>query len=158
VLTCKTSRVMRRIQLSGLILCIVATGCTDLRGFAGSWSGAVLEEEAIRQGFTLETSVESLTLNNVDVHGMRASLTTSDGRFKDTPLTLIRKVGGDALSSLTFDGHPLRSYFFFAAPNEETPAGNAMIIISLFGDEHIEMRVIRGNDLFGVFLLNRQLL
>lgn len=158
VSTCETAAVKRRIQLFALFVCVAASGCTDLRSFAGTWSGSILEEEAIRQGFTLQTTVEALTLSNVDVHGMKAQLTTSDGLFEDTPLKLIRKVSGDALSSLSFDGHPLRSYFFFAGPVEDVSAGDAIIIISLFGDDHIELRIMRGNDLFGVFLLNRQLL
>ncbi len=29
------------------------------------------------------------------------------------------------------------------------------MVISLFSDDHVELRVIRGNDLFGVFSLQR---
>mgnify|MGYP006921651648 CR=1 FL=1 len=61
----------------------------------------------------------------------------------------------DALGSLTFEGDPLRSYLMFAPVQEAQNLGPATMVISLYGDDHVELRVFRGTDLFGVFYLDR---
>ena len=95
-------------------------------------------------------------LSDVDLHALDAVLTTSDGKFAATRLQRVQKFSSDVLASLSFDGNPIRSYLLFARLASETTSGApAMIIVSLFGDEHVELRIIRGNDLFGVFHLTR---
>jgi hypothetical protein len=138
-----------------LLLLALAGGCVDVRSFAGDWQGGVVSEAAVRQGFAPEARVELLTLKDVDLQGVTAMLTTSDGRFASSRMTRVVKAANDAIASLTFDGAPLRTYLLFA-PLANDPAGPpASIFISLFGDDHIELRVLRGNDLFGVFNLAR---
>ena len=65
------------------------------------------------------------------------------------------KSSNDSLASLTFDGYPLRSYLLFAPPRGEPDPWPAMMVVSLFSDERVELRILRGNDLFGVFNLKR---
>jgi len=131
-------------------------GCVDVRNFEGTWSGPIVSEEAVRQGFGLDATVELLTLTHVDLQAVTATLTLNDGKFKETRLTRVLKFSNDALASLTFDGSPLRSYFLFAPLETDTAGPPAMVVLSLFGDEHIEVRVFRTNDLFGVFYLHRK--
>ncbi|MCC6748988.1 MAG: hypothetical protein IT371_15115 [Deltaproteobacteria bacterium] len=132
------------------------SGCTDLRAFEGEWRGAVVAEEAVRQGFAQGTTVAPLALSSVDLHALSATLTTSDGKFHDTRLARVTKAASDVLATLSFDGQPIRSYLAFA-PLANDPTGPwTLALISLFADERVELRLIRGNDLFGVFRLRRE--
>jgi len=141
--------------LALLALGLLLGGCVDLRSFAGSWSGGVVVEEPVRQGFGADTQVSPLALDNLDLRTATAVLTTSDGAFKQTHLTRVTKLANDALASLTFDGSPLRSYVFFAPLASDPTGAPALLLISLFSDDHVELRVLRGNDLYGLFLLHR---
>lgn len=147
-----------RALLSSIFIVLLcgAAGCLDIRNFEGDYSGMVMEEEAIRQGFASGTKVDSLLLRNVDLHSITATMTTSDGKFNSTPLTRVAKYSNDVFSSLTFDGNPVRSFLHFAPLETEKSGCPAMVLISLFGDDHVEARVIRGNDLFGLFRLERK--
>lgn len=150
---------MRAVSLStvGSLLAalVLAGGCTDVRNFEGTWSGEVLAEPSVRQGFAAGTRVSALKLEHVDLQALSATLSTTDGRFSATPLTRVVKFSGDMLASLTFDGRPVSTYMHFAPIKGETTGCPATLLISLFTDEHVELRVIRGNDLFGVFHLDR---
>jgi hypothetical protein len=137
------------------LLAVELAACVDVRSFAGTWSGAIIADEPVRQGFAADARVESLLLANVDLRSVTASLSTNDGRFHDSTLVPVHKAASDSLATLTFDGSPLRSYLFFSPTLNEAQAGPAWELVSLFSDDHVELRVIRGNDLFGVFQLYR---
>lgn len=134
---------------------VLSSGCVDLRDFEGQWRGSVVTEPAVRNGFTEEVRVDPLVLSNVDLQGLTATLTTSDGKFADTPLTSVNKFSSDTLASMTFDGNPLRSFLLFGTPADEEEGCSALAVVSLFGDDHVEVRIIRSNDLFGIFRLER---
>ena len=135
---------------------VLAGGCLDVRGFEGSWVGSVIGEEAVRQGFSDRAKVDPLVLQNVDLNRVSATLTTSDGKFKDSRLTRVTRFTADPMASMSFDSNPVRSYLHFAPLANESGGCDAMVLVSLFGDEHVEVRIIRGNDLFGVFNLKRK--
>ena len=135
---------------------LVASACLDVREFQGSWSGSIIAEEALRQGFADTVKVDPLVLSNVDLLKLSATLTTSDGKFKETTLTRVTRFTADTLASMSFDTSPVRSYLHYAPLASEKQGGDAMVLISLFGDEHVEVRIIRGNDLFGVFSLTQK--
>jgi hypothetical protein len=145
----------RTVILSGLVVA-GTSACVDVRDFKGTWFGQIISEEAIRQGFTEKTQVDELQLSDVDLQGLTAILTTSDGKFSQTALTRVIKFSNDILSSLTFDGDPLRTYLLFAPLASEPSKPPAQMLISLFGDDRVEIRIVRGNDLFGVFRLKRK--
>lgn len=130
-------------------------GCMDIREFDGRWRGGIVVESAVRQGFAEDTRVDPLELSNVDLQGLTATLTTSDGKFDQQDLTPVHKFAADTLASLDFDGNPLRSYLLFGSLTSEPKSCAAMAVISLFSDDRVELRIIRGNDLFGVFSLDR---
>jgi hypothetical protein len=127
-----------------------------VRRFEGQWSGAVVEEEAVRVGFKEGTTADPLTLSDVYINELQATLSTSDGRFEQSRLVPVTRYSADAFSSLTFDGNPMRTYMLFGALASETSGCQALVLISLFGDDHVELRVIRGNELFGLFHLRRK--
>ena len=137
-----------------LIFCLGA--CLDVRDFEGSWEGDVIGEDAIRQGFAKGTRVAPLALADVDLHRVSATLSTSDGKFKKTPLSRVAKFSNDTLSGLVFEGNDVRTYMFNARLETEASGCPATVLISLFSDDHVEIRMIRSNDLFGVFHLTRK--
>jgi hypothetical protein len=145
-----------RLITSSILVLFILSGCVDVRGFAGSWSGGIVSEDAVRQGFSAETNVDPLVLSNVDIHGLDAMLSLSDGKFKETRLERVVKFSNDALASLSFDGAPLRSYLLFSPFASDPNGWPASLVISFFADDHVEMRVLRGNDFFGVFYLHRK--
>ena len=164
---------MRSIRRGGLVGCWIvcgaalaaSTGCIDLRDFEGQWTGDIIREPEVRQGFSEDARVDPLELSNITIQRLSARLTTTDDKFADTPLNRITRAANDALGSLSFEGDPLRNYLLLGELQAEplqTPAGSvsvdggpAPIIVSLFSDDHVELRVLRGNDLFGLFYLQR---
>jgi hypothetical protein len=151
---------MRTVSVRSIVVLLavagVWAGCIDVRDFEGIWTGRIVSEPAVRQGFTDEAVVDALGLRNVDFEGVTAILTTSDGKFRGTRLTRVVKASNDTLATLTFDGDPLRSYLLFAPLHSDKEGWPASMVISLFADDHVELRILRGNDLFGVFFLSRR--
>lgn len=138
-----------------VVLTLTSGGCIDVRDYAGTWVGDIVSEKRVRQGFEDSVRVEPLVLEDVDLEAVSATLTTTDGKFYRTRLTRVNKFSNDTLASLTFDGDPLRSYLLFAPLDHEPDAWPAMMVISLFTDDRVELRILRGNNLFGVFNLKR---
>lgn len=148
---------------SALLAAIVAAAallptiaCVDVRGFAGSWEGALSAEEALLQGFASDVTIRPLQVEDITLTTVRATLSTDDGSFSSTALQPIDRVTGDSLSSMTFDGNPLRSYMLFADLASESSSDPAWLVLSLFADDRIELRIMRRNNLYGVFQLRRQ--
>ncbi|MBW2731066.1 MAG: hypothetical protein JRH20_01665 [Deltaproteobacteria bacterium] len=139
-----------------ILLPLLTTGCVDLRSYVGSWEGEVVAEEAVRQGFATETRVAPLTLDSIHTGDISATLTTSDGRFVQRRLTTITKAGADVLAGLTFDSDPLRTYLLFGQLDSDLEGAPAMVMLSLFHDDRVQLRIFRGNDLYGVFHLIRR--
>lgn len=139
-----------------VLLVLSLGGCLDVRNFEGSWQGAVIGEEGVRQGFAKGTMVAPLSLADVDLHRISATLSTSDGKFAKTQLSRVAKFSNDTLSGLVFEGNDVRTYMFNARLETEPSGCPATLLISLFSDDHVEVRVIRSNDLFGVFHLTRK--
>lgn len=154
------SRATKRSRLHAAVLAAAtltsASACVDVRGFTGSWEGPVSAEEALLQGFAPDVSVKPLEVGDITLTEIQATLTTDDGSFSKTRLEPIDRVTGDSLSSITFDGNPLRSYMLFAELATDSSADPAWLVLSLFADDRIEVRVMRRNNLYGVFQLRRQ--
>lgn len=131
-------------------------GCTDLRAYTGRWEGPVIAEAAVRQGFAETTRVAPLLLEDVSLNSLRASLTTTDGRFQDAALTRFLRASSDELASMTFESDPLRTYLLFGSLTSEPTAAPALFVLSLFPDDRVQLRVLRGNDLYAIFHLERR--
>lgn len=146
---------MQRFFLASSLI-VYLVGCVDLRSFEGTWQGPIVNESAVRQGFAPDVLIDPLVLSDVDLQDMTAILTTSDKKFDQTKLFPIQKASNDAIASISFDGNPLRTYLMFASLNSEEDSDLATIFISLFTDDHVELRITHGNDLFGVFYVHRK--
>ena len=131
----------------------LGTGCTDVRSFQGSWSGSIVSDPELREGFSESARGDELRIERADLHAFSALLTSKDGRFADASLRSFSKVAGDAISNLTFAGDPLRSYLTFVDLADPEGA-TATAIVSLFDDDRVEWRVMWRRELFGLFKLS----
>jgi len=131
-------------------------GCVDVRAYEGAWEGAVVEDPAVRVGFAAETRVDELLLDDLTLHSVSATLSTSDGRLAQTALQPVARSNADALASLTFDGDPLHSYVLWAPLSGDASGSTALVLLSLFDNDRVELRIIDRDQLFGVFLLRRK--
>lgn len=142
-----------RSPLPFCILALFQLACVDVRSFAGDWQGEIVESADVRQGFSPDVRIAPLRIKSVDLRRLSAEVSTTDARFRATPLIEIRKAAGDALASLSLDTDPLRSFLMFSRSTEEQPS--TLFVVSLFSDDHIELRAIQANELYGVFYLER---
>jgi len=129
-------------------------GCQDVRDYAGRWSGPqVGEEDLLRQGFGSEASA-ILDVERIDLEGLDATLTTTDGTFVDAIVHPLPAARADVLGSLHFDGSPVQVFLCMVATADA--GGDATVFVSLHGDDRIEVRAMRGGNapLYGIFALS----
>ena len=131
------------------VLTLIA--CGDLRGFEGAWQGPRVGDAAVlRVGVTDATA--TLVIDDVSVHGLAARLTVP-GLLPETSITSLAGAEADVLSGVTFAGAPLRVYLAFAPVPDG--GGEALVVIALYDDRRIEVRLLRGgtSPLYGIFAL-----
>lgn len=136
-------------------ICVTAgAGCTDVRGYHGSWQGAVVDSPSaqVREGFAA-TVTATLSLDRVDTKDIAGRVSTSDGLLVDAPLVPIRPAANDVLGDISFAGDPLRTYFTSAATTDGR--GAALVLVSLLPGDRAELRILRPASLYGVFRLRR---
>lgn len=143
-------RAVRR--LVPLLVWVVLAGCTDLRGFRGDWHGPrVGDDPAVKIGVAADATA-SLTLDALDVHGVRGRLSVV-GLVTDAPFSSLAGAEADALGQMTFDGDPLRVYLAFAPIGDG--GGDALAVIALYNDHHVDLRLLRGGSvpIYAIFHL-----
>jgi hypothetical protein len=141
-------RTLRVPALLGLSL-VAALGCQDLREYAGDWSGEISSDPALAHGFEPGTSL-SVGITEVGRDHV-AFVATWNGR--SAPFVPIRRAAGDSLSEMQLPGEPLRTFLGFVEPPGESPY---LTVMSLYPENRIELRLIRGADeAYGVFSLRR---
>jgi hypothetical protein len=135
-------------------------GCEDLREFAGVWAGAVSGDPAHQLGFTadaqLRATVGRATRDGIELTIQlppRPGVTCERPETCVLPFEAIRRAGDDILGEARLPGEPLRTYFGYVQPPAEAPY---LAVVSLFAEERVEVRLIRGpNQSYGVFYLKR---
>ena len=134
--------------LAGLALGLA--GCLDLRDYAGSWEGAISSDPALAHGFDPATMVAA-DVGSADRDHVAFSLAIAGGPA--APFVPIRRATGDALGEVQLPGEPLRTFFGFVQPTGQEPF---LAVLSLFPENRLELRLIRGaDDAYGVFSLHR---
>jgi hypothetical protein len=124
--------------------------CNDLRDFRGGWEGTrVGDSPVLRVGLG---DGARLFIDSIDSHGMAGRLAVS-GLMPLTEFTSVPGVEADALANLTFAGAPLRVYIAFIAVPDG--AGDGTLMIALYDDDRIEVRLLRGGPrpLYAIFTL-----
>jgi hypothetical protein len=135
------------------VLLLTLVACNDLRGFRGDWRGhRVGDVLPLYAGIGSGAVEAELSIDTIDSHGLAARLSI-EGLLPETPITSLAGAEADVLAGLTFAGSPLRVYLAFAAV--PGPLGEALVIVALYDDRRVEVRILRGGSspLYGIFAL-----
>ena len=133
-----------------LVLVLVVAGCNDLRDYRGGWQGDRIGAiDALRVG---PGASATLTIDEIDAHGLRARLSIPEVTV-DATLASVPGAEADALASLSFAGSPLRVYLAFVPIGDD--GGDALAVVALYDDQRIELRLLRGGGrpLYSIFAL-----
>lgn len=125
--------------------------CNDIREFSGRWQGdRVGSAPALRVG---PGETVTLDIDGIDNHGIRARIAIP-GLVSETSITSLEGAEADALANLSFPGNPLRVFLAFAAMPS---GGDALVMIALYDDERLDVRVLRSGEtpLYAIFALHR---
>ena len=139
-----------------LIVGATLIGCVDVRDFEGTWTGTrVGDAEPLRIGFADEVGAV-LIIEDADMRSLRAQLTLGNDLISGATIQQIPGTQADVLSEITFAGAPSQVYMAFAATTDS--GGDAMVMVALYNDSRVEVRVLRGGarPLYGIFLLWRE--
>ena len=134
------------------LVLLTLLGCNDLREFRGGWRGRQVGDASELHENVVPGSIAELAITSIDAHGLSAWLAI-DGLVPQTRIASLPGVEADALAGLTFGGAPLRVYLAFAAMPDG--GGSALVVIALYDDRRVEVRVMRGqaHPLYGIFAL-----
>jgi hypothetical protein len=161
----------------GAVLFASAIGCRDVTRYStrgDHYEGDVVRGSFVRAGLA-EDAKMCVTLDAEHLQDKPGTLTTSDGRFRATPLRPIPQLWHDPLSSLAFGDGRRQNVIYAATPaapaSPASPAGDVhdvMVVLSLMDEGGIEVRLLRGAPgedasapsasppLFGIFTLDRR--
>lgn len=136
-----------------VLLSLVA--CSDLREFRGTWTGPLNDNQLVLAGIPEPTAIARATLA-IDVitgHGLAARLAIP-GLLPETAIATLPQAEADVLSDITFAGAPLKVYLAFAPMPDG--GGDALVVIALYDDRRVEVRLVRGGTrpLYGIFALS----
>jgi len=139
------------VRLAVLAL-IAFAGCNDLRDYRGDWTGPrVGTDPSVKVGVTDDARAR-LSIDALDPHGIHATLSV-DGLLTGADVTSLAGAEADALAGVTFAGSPLRVYFAFV--DVPDGGGQAMVIVALFPEQRIDVRLLRGGTapIYAIFAL-----
>lgn len=149
----------------------LSTGCRSVSRFSSKdgdhFEGDVVKGNFVRAGVA-EDARMCVVLDANHLQDSPGTLTTSDGRFKGTPLRPIPQIWHDPLSTMSFGDGRVQNLVYVATP--AAPAGDTqdvMVFLSLMDEGGIEVRLVRGAPqvdggaaapppMFGVFTLDRR--
>jgi hypothetical protein len=138
------------VRISLIAVALLAAGCEDIRRLEGDWSGPVSGDPAHRQGFSADTVMRATV---IAVSRRAIEMTVDLPPLGPLPFQPIRHAADDALGDMRLDGEPLRTFLGYLRPATGEPF---LVVVSLFSEDRIDVRVIRGPDeSYGVFALRR---
>jgi hypothetical protein len=124
-------------------------GCRDLSSFTTGgdrYEGAVVQGDFVRAGVGALTTL-CLSLDTDHLQDAPGAISTSDGRFSESPLRSIPQIWHDPLSTLSFGDGRLKNLVYAAGTS--TPYGDGLgeyvvVVVSLMQSGDVEVRLIRG--------------
>ena len=136
---------------SATLVLLTLVACSDLREFRGTWQGPVVGDPALQ--VNPPSGPATLAIEVVDGHQLMARLTIQ-GLLPETVITSLSAAEADVLSDITFSGSPLKVYLAFTAVPDG--GGEALVIVALYDDRRVEVRVLRGGtrSLYSIFALS----
>ena len=159
-----------------LALAAVSAGCKDVKRFSSKndrFEGEVVKGSFVRAGVADDAKM-CVTLDAEHLQDNPGTLSTSDGRFRASPLRPIPQIWHDPLSTLAFGDGRVQNLVYVVTPI--APAGDTqdvMVFMSLMSEGGVEVRLVRGAPgsdagapaasataqasppMFGVFTLDR---
>jgi hypothetical protein len=132
---------------------VLGLGCTDLREFRGVWRGHRVGNVPALQTGVADVSNAEISIDRIDGHSFAAQLSI-DNLLTLTPIQSIPGVEADVLAGLTFSGDPLKVYLSFVPISDNR--GEALVVLALFDDRRIEVRVLRGggSPIYGIWSMS----
>jgi hypothetical protein len=124
---------------------VLAAGCRDASSWSsgtGSYEGTVVEGSFVRTANVADTTRLCLTFDADHLQDGPGVVTTTDGRFTNTPLRPIPQLWHDPLSTLSFGEGRAQNLVYAMTPNGETD--DVLVVLSLMKSGRIEARVLRG--------------
>jgi hypothetical protein len=139
------------VALAALFAFSPLGACRDVSHFSSHgdrFQGEVVAGSFVRSGVA-ENTQACVTIDTDHLQDAPGTLTTSDGRFKSTPLRPIPQLWHDPLSTLAFGDGRVQNLVYAATPliGDAGPeeAQDIFVVISLMQqDRHIEVRLLRG--------------
>jgi hypothetical protein len=161
--------------LALLVLLASAVGCRSVSRFSSKdgdhFEGDVVKGNFVRTGVADDARM-CVVLDANRLQDSPGTLSTSDGRFKNTPLRPIPQIWHDPLSTLSFGDGRVQNLVYIATPaaGDAGDTQDVMVFMSLMDEGGIEVRLVRGAPLvdggasvpaqgtpmFGVFTLDRR--
>lgn len=164
------------MRSSGLLLILLAlpvaaAACRDVGRYStrgDHYEGDIVKGSFVRTGLADDAKL-CLVLDADHLQDGPGSITSSDGRFRATPLRPIPQIWHDPLSTLSFGDGRRQNLVYVASPiSEGGDAGDITVVVSLMSEGGVEIRMMRGAPqtdgaaplttppLFGVFTLDRR--
>ncbi len=151
-----------------------AVGCRDVSRFSSKpgdhYAGEVVRGSFVRAGVADDARM-CVTLDAEHLQDAPGTVTTSDGRFRGTPLRPIPQIWHDPLSTLHFGDGRRQNLVYVVTPNADGgDVQDIMLFMSLMDEGGLEVRLVRGAPqadagavtpappppVFGVFTLERR--
>ena len=152
-----------------LALASGAAACHDVSHFSSNpddhYEGPVVAGDFVLNGQDPRSRL-CLRLDATRLQSAPGTITTSDGRFRDTPLRPIPQIWHDPLSTLNFGEGRVENLIYVATPMADADAlGDVFVVLSLMQTSGVEVRILRSApaidggavaaSLFAVFPLQR---
>ena len=157
-----------------LVLAVTFAGaCRDVSRYSthgDHYEGEVVKGSFVRSGIAEDTKM-CLVLDAEHLQDAPGTLSTSDGRFRATPLRPIPQIWHDPLSTLSFGDGRRQNLVYVVTPLADAgDVQDVMVVLSLMTEGGVEIRLVRGAPqadagvpgpatpppVFGVFTLDRR--
>lgn len=146
----KSSVVATLVVLGAFACCVLA--CRDnITRFSTKndhYIGEIVKGSFVRNGMADNTRI-CFTFDGDHVQDGPGVITTSDGRFTNTPIRPIPQIFHDPLSTLEFGSGRVQNLVYVATPNATPDAGaeerqDVFVFVSLMDNGQVEIRLVRG--------------
>jgi hypothetical protein len=120
---------------------LLLSACQDLHEYQGAWHGGVSADPQLSAG--TGTLYPTLDMDITSIDHTRIS-----GTINGMPFSSMEHAAADALAEVRVGHDALRTYFGWWT--------TYLVIVSVFPDQRVEVRLILGDSYYGVYELHRK--
>jgi hypothetical protein len=125
---------------------LLVAACRDVSEFTTRpgerFEGTVVGGSFVRSGVGAGVAL-CLSLDTSRLQSAPGAITSSDGRFRETPLRPIPQLWHDPLSTLGFGDGRLQNLVYVATAAEEGGPADVTVVVSLMQSGAVEVRILR---------------